>query len=286
MTLDNPSVPRLTPWVTRLIAITAVAQLLLETIFTSPGIVLTLSMDPAGFLGHPWGALTYLLVHGGLLHLGANMFWLYLFGTAVETRMGSRTFLWYYLYCGVGAALFALLINTFLPVGRMIGASGAVFGVTLAFAMFWPDQELVLFPIMIPIKARTLMIGAAVVELVLSQVPVFARDGVAHEAHLGGMLAGWLFFRVQRVWVGRTTPLPRRQVEQAVVLQQTAQGHEADPRPTSLSRSFTGRPGHDPVAAEVDRVLDKISSTGIDSLTPEERRFLDEVSKRKQRDLN
>jgi membrane associated rhomboid family serine protease len=281
MSYSSPTFPRLTPWVARLIAITAVAQLLLETVFTSAGFRYALAMDPGGFTAQPWGAVTYLFVHGGIIHLLTNMLGLYLFGTAVENRMGSRTFLLYYLYCGVGAALFSLLLGLVTHQAPIIGASGAVLGVAVAFAMYWPDAEILFIPIPFPIRARTLVIGLAVINLILARL---GPDGVARDAHVGGMLAGWLFFKLQAISRGRPAPLPRQQPERVLMAQQTAVSREQDPRLSPPVRSISPRPGSDPVTVELDRVLDKISAKGIESLTPEERRFLDEVSKRKQRD--
>jgi membrane associated rhomboid family serine protease len=283
MSFSSPTFPRLTPSVARLIAVTAIAQLLLETVFTSPEVRSVLAMNPASFAGRPWGALSYLFVHSSILHLATNMLGLYLFGTAVEARMGSRSFLFYYIYCGIGAAVFSLLLNFVLPQSPIIGASGAVLGVAVAFAMFWPDVEIMVFPIPVPIRARTLVIGLAVVDLVFAR---WVQDGVAHEAHLGGMLAGWMFFRIQALSSRRPAPTPRQQPERVVMVQQTAATRDSDPHAPAPSRPLSSRPGSDPVAAEVDRVLDKISANGIESLTQEERRFLDEVSKRKQRDIN
>ncbi len=282
MSFSSPSFPRVTPWVGRLIAITAVVQLLLETVFTSSSVRYALLMDPAAMGSRPWGVVTYLFVHAGILHLATNMLGLYLFGTAVENRMGSRSFLLYYLYCGVGAALFSVLLSLAIPQAPIIGASGAVLGVAVAFAMFWPDVEIMVFPIPVPIRARTLVIGLAILDLVFAR---WVNDGIAHEAHLGGMLAGWLFFRLQGLASRRPSPSPRPQPERVVMVQQTAT-RDSDPRVTTPIRQLTPRPGNDPVAAEVDRVLDKISAEGIESLTPDERRFLDEVSKRKQREIN
>ncbi len=283
MSFSSPTFPRLTPSVARLIAVTAVVQLLLETVFTSPEIRSVLAMNPAGFAGRPWGALSYLFVHSSILHLATNMLGLYLFGTAVESRMGSRSFLFYYIYCGIGAAVFSLLLNFVLPQSPIIGASGAVLGIAVAFAMFWPDAEIMVFPIPVPIRARTLVIGLAVLDLVFAR---WVQDGVAHEAHLGGMLAGWMFFKIQALSQRRPAPAPRQQPERVVMVQQTAVTRDSDPHSAAPSRPLSTRPGSDPVAAEVDRVLDKISAKGIESLTQEERRFLDEVSKRKQREIN
>jgi membrane associated rhomboid family serine protease len=283
MSYSSPTFPRLTPSVARLIAVTAVAQLLFETIFTSPEIRYALAMDPAGFAARPWGAGTYLFVHSGILHLASNMLGLYMFGTAVEERMGSRPFLFYYIYCGVGAALFAVLLNAVIPQTPIVGASGAVLGIAVAFAMYWPDAEIRVFLIPMPIRARTLVIGLAVLDLVFAR---WVHDGIAHEAHLGGMLAGWLFFKVQAFSQRRPAPTPRQLPERVVMVQQTAATRESDPHAPAPSRPLAPRPGSDPVATEVDRVLDKISANGIESLTQEERRFLDEVSKRKQREIN
>lgn len=282
MSFSNPTFPRLTPWVGRLIAATAVVQLLLETVFTSQEIRSLLIMHPVGFTAQPWGAFSYLFVHSGPLHLATNMLALYLFGTAVENRMGSRAFLIYYLFCGIGAALFSVLLSFITPLSPIAGASGAVLGVAVAFAIYWPDAEIMVFPIPVPIRARTLVIALALLDLIFAQL---FNDGVAHEAHLGGMLAGWLYFKAQNLAHRHPTPAFRQQPERVVMVQQTAT-REDGPRAAAPSRPAPSRPGADPVTAELDRVLDKISANGIASLTVEERRFLDEVSKRKQRELN
>jgi membrane associated rhomboid family serine protease len=279
MALSNPSLPRPTPVVARLIAACVVVQLLLATLFTSDAVVASLRLDPARGLRAPWTLFTYMFVHAGLLHLAANMLVLYLFGTAVEARMGSRQFFVFYLYCGAGAALFALGLSQLTPLVPFIGASGAVMGVALAFAAYWPDADVMVFPIPIPIKARTLIIVLALIDLVLARV---TADGIAHEAHLGGLLFGWLYFRLAALRQRRPGPQPR-QVERVVMVQTASR--DAESRGAAPIRQVP-RPGSDPVAAEMDRVLDKISAKGIASLTPEERRFLDEVSKRKQREVN
>ena len=240
MALGNPSLPRPTPVVARLIAACVVVQLLLATLFTSPAVVAALRLDPSRGLLAPWTLFTYMFVHAGLLHLAANMLVLYLFGTAVEARMGSRQFLIFYLYCGVGAALFALTLNLLTPLVPFIGASGAVMGVALAFAAYWPDADVMVFPIPIPIKARTLIIVLALIDLVLARVTV---DGIAHEAHLGGLLFGWLYFRLAAFRQRRPGPQPR-QVERVVMVQTASR--DADSRGAAPIRQIP-RPGSDPV---------------------------------------
>jgi membrane associated rhomboid family serine protease len=268
---------RFTPWVVRLIAANMVVLLLMRTIFISPELTSALAFSPANALTAPWTFFTYMFVHAGLLHLLGNMFMLFVFGTPVESRMGSRAFILYYLLCGVGAAVFSLALSNITNVGPMVGASGAVLGVALAFAMFWPDAELIVFPLPIPLRARTLvalLIGADVLFAFLTP-----GDGIAHVAHVGGALSGYLYFRMQGL--SRRSPQPPPRAVERVVMVQSGSAEPERRTPVTPARPRR-RVDADPVAAEVDRVLDKISEKGIASLTPAERRFLDEVSKQKK----
>jgi membrane associated rhomboid family serine protease len=270
---------RITPWVLRLIIANAVVLLLMRTVLTSPDLAAALAFDPASAWRHWWTFLSYMFVHAGLLHLLGNMLMLFVFGTAVESRMGSRNFLLYYLFCGVGAAIFALGLSSFMAVSPFIGASGAVLGVALAFAMYWPDAELVVFPIPVLIRARTLvtiLIGLDVFFSFLAQ-----SDGIAHLAHVGGAAFGYLFFRLQGIT--RRAPHPPPRAVERVVMVQSGPAEPERRAPVTPVRQRR-RADADPVAAEVDRVLDKISEKGIGSLTPAERRFLDEVSKQKKQE--
>jgi membrane associated rhomboid family serine protease len=270
---------RITPWVGRLIIANAAVLLLLMTLFTSRELFAALQFSPRTALTRPWAFVSYMFVHAGLLHLLANMLMLYVFGTAVESRMGSRNFILFYLYCGVGAAVFSLLLASIMPVGPFVGASGAVLGVAVAFAWFWPEAELIVFPIPFPIKARTLVIGLVVFDVVASRL--WPNDGIAHLAHLGGAIFGYLFFRMQML-SRRSPPQPSRTVERVVMVQSGSA--ESEHRTPVTPLRPRRRIDSDPVAAEVDRVLDKISEKGLSSLTPAERRFLDEVAKQKKQD--
>ncbi len=271
--------PRITPWVGRLIIANAVVMLLLLTLFTSPELAGALKFDPADALRRPWTFLTYMFVHGGLMHLVGNMLLLFFMGSAVETRMGSRAFILYYLYCGVGAAALALGLAGLMPLHPFIGASGAVLGVALAYAMFWPDAELILFPLPIPMRARTFVAVLAAIDVFGALY--FTNSEVAHLAHVGGMLFGYVFFRLQAV-SRRGGATPVRSVERVVMVQSGA-AEPARPTPVTPARARR-RVEADAVAAEVDRVLDKISAEGLESLTPAERHFLDEVSKKKKQE--
>ena len=268
---------RITPWVLRLIIANAVVLLLMRTIFISPALASALSFSPADALREPWTFFTYMFVHGGLLHLLGNMLMLYVFGTAVENRLGSRNFIFYYLLCGVGAAVFSLGLSGIMQVSPFVGASGAVLGVALAFAIYWPDAELIVFPIPMPIKAKTLVTLLVGLDVLLYFIA--PNDGVAHLAHVGGVAFGYLYFRMQNF--SRRSPHPPPRPVERVVMVQSGSAEPERRTPITPARPRR-RVDADPVAAEVDRVLDKISEKGIASLTPAERRFLDEVSKQKK----
>ncbi len=271
------SYPRLTPWVGRLILANAVVLLLLETVFTAPGIRGALAFDPAHVASQPWGVVTYLFVHGGLLHLLGNSLALYVFGCPVEERLGSRRFLLYYLYAGVGAAVFCWALSRVMTVGPIIGASGAILGVAVAFALLWPDARLFVFPIPVPIRARTLVIAYVGLDVTLALMA--PGDGIAHVAHVGCAIFGYLFFRMQRL-AQPAAPEPRL-LEHAVRMPPVS--HDVSgrrPSPPAVRAGARAEP--DASSAELNRLLDKISATGMGSLTPTERHFLDEMSRRRQ----
>lgn len=269
--------PRPTPWVWRLIIANAVVLLLLTALLRGLEPSLRFVPDLPYALSHPWTFVSYMFVHAGLMHLAFNMLVLYSLGTRVEERMGSRPFILFYLYCGLGGALFSLGLAALQP-GPMVGASAAVFGVAVAYAMFWPDAELMVFPLPWPIRARTLILALLALDLVLGLLN--RGDGVAHMAHLGGAVFGFLFFRLQRL--AGPPRMPRaRVVERTVMVQSGSIEAERSNTPVPRPRRRI-EPERDEIAIETDRLLDKISGEGIASLTPAERKFLDEVSKKKR----
>jgi membrane associated rhomboid family serine protease len=177
-----------------------------------------------------WQLITYMFLHGGFTHLFFNMFALFMFGSLIEWTLGSRRYLFYYISCGLGAAIvqlivFALMLTKYsemyspdeyqyiiehgwnlLKNGQIfvdpsaaklallvnsptIGASGAIYGILLAFGMLYPNREMYIMFIPIPIKAKWMVIGYVLIELSLGIGAV--NDGVAHFAHLGGMLFGF-----------------------------------------------------------------------------------------------
>lgn len=270
--------PRMTPWVGRLVVANAVVLLLLMTLF--PALTPHLQFEPQRAFRAPWTFVTYMFVHAGLFHLAFNMLMLFFLGPPVEHRMSSQRFIRYYVFCGLGGALLSLGLASVTPIAPFIGASAAVLGVAVAFALYWPDAELMVFPIPIPIKARTLITALVLIDL------FFAATGsggaVAHWAHLGGALFGYLAFRFEGVIRERPAPAPKP-VERVLVMKPEHQSADHPASPTGPERP---RPGKDPITLEMNRLLDKISAQGMTSLTPEERRFLDDIAKQKKDELH
>lgn len=149
----------------------------------------------------PWQVVSYGFLHGGLMHLGLNMYALWMFGRQLEYLWGPRRFATYYFACLVGAALTQLVVSEYLLMqgGQaypVIGASGGVFGLLLAFGLLFPHARLMLLFPPIPIEARWFVIGYGAIELYFGVTG--SAEGVAHFAHLGGMLTGWLMLRGRR----------------------------------------------------------------------------------------
>ena len=278
---QSASKTKLTPWVGRLMLGQAAIFVLLKSVLTAPVFTDALRFMPDHALERPWTFLSYTFVHQGILALGANLLLLFVFGPPVERRFGSRDFLFYYLYCGLGASAFALGLTSIMTVPAMVGATGATLGVILAFAFSGSDTKTKLLPFQAKLSARTLIILLAGSNLVLA---LWVAGGIAHLGYLGGLAAGYLFFRIQGLAVRRQRKEPksvtRRPVMAPMPVRQASTSTEVRP---ALARP---EPREEYPAEEVDRVLDKISAFGIQSLTADERRFLDEASKRKRKDTH
>ena len=139
----------------------------------------------------PWQVITYMFLHGGFLHIFFNLFVLWMFGSQIEGLWGTKRFVIYYFLTGIGAGLLQLLLTqTGAPI---VGASGAVFGILLAFGMMFPNREIMLIFLPIPIKAKyfVVMIGAFELFAGISGL----QTGIAHFAHLGGLLIGYILIR-------------------------------------------------------------------------------------------
>jgi len=173
----------------------------------------------------PWQIITYMFIHGGWAHIMFNMFALFSFGPILEYAIGPKKFFNLYFICGIGAIAFQMLvqaievhsligsftlardlqINDPVVIAKLqaiygapvVGASGAIFGVLVAFGMLYPDLELMLLFVPVPIKAKYIIPIYIVIEIVLG-VGQFGGDNVAHFAHLGGALLGFIMIKVWR----------------------------------------------------------------------------------------
>ncbi len=145
----------------------------------------------------PYQVITYMFLHGDLSHLFFNMFALWMFGRTLEYELGSKRFLTYYMVCGVGAAILQLVIGMFFPYSLTVGASGAVFGLLLAFGVMHPNSVIMLLIPPIPIKAKWFVVLYGALELYLG-MRNNPMDNVAHFAHLGGMLWGFMLLTYWR----------------------------------------------------------------------------------------
>ena len=249
----------MTPWVQRLIAANIVMFVLQQL---SKGLVTyVLQFVPELILRQPWTLVTYMFLHGGFGHLFFNMLALYFFGPAVEGRFGSREFIKYYLICGIGGAALSFVFAS----NPIIGASAAVYGVMLAFAMNWPDTPIYIWAIF-PVPAKVLVMVMAAISLYSGLTN--SGGNVAHFAHLGGFAAGWLYLKLDRRGGGLFTRAKRAMAKNRL---DVVQGGGASP----------SRPPEQ-MLDDLDRILDKISKQGMNSLTFEERRLLDEASRRRQ----
>jgi membrane associated rhomboid family serine protease len=266
MLVKLPSAPRrryasgMTPWVTRLLIANIGVYFLQQA---NPGLTFQFAFTPRLFLEQPWTAVTYMFLHGGFTHLLFNMLGLWVFGPPLETRLGGRRFLSLYFISGLsGAAL-----STVTPV-PIIGASGAIYGIMLGYARFWPRQQLLIYGV-VPVEARWLVLLFTIVSLVGGVIPSLG-GGIAHFAHLGGFVGAWLYleylarFTGSAAWRKKVAPPPARGTV------------------TDLDRWKTIRADalHPVNREEYDRVMAKIEQAGLPSLTPGEREFLDRFSAR------
>jgi len=265
----------MTPMVKRLLI--ANAAVFVVTLLWSPALEL-LALHPRRLLTQPWGVVTYMFVHAGFWHLAVNMLVLFFFGTPLEGRWGSREFLRFYLVAGLGGAVLSVL---FMP-ASVVGASGAAYGVMLAFAMNWPNAPIHIYGIF-PVKAKWLV--GFLFLLSLFEGIAGSGGGIAHFAHLGGIVAGFLYLKMDwrpAALVGRRPGTP--------VAKPTPRGRKGKVSVSAMKEPATrerrakvgGEDDERRMLDEVDRVLDKISEQGIASLTSAERELLDEVSRRRR----
>ena len=298
---DSDESPRMTRAVQALIAITVAIYFLQVAALGDRDVWNWLAFERSDLTHSLWTVVTYAFVHFGFWHILFNMYNLWIFGPRVEQLWSPGRFVAFYLWCALGGVMGHLMFG---GGGMLMGASASVMGVMLAYAMHWPDDELLLFGVL-PMKVKWL-VAILVVANVIQGVGSFTMSGasgssVAYTAHLGGLAFAWFYLRTpsaqsldrlrQRISpvadtpdeppraIPRSAPRPRERTNdrgsasdeavaksKAVVVKRHA--------PQALPRSV-----NDPRAEALNLVLDKISATGIESLTSDERRLLDDVSR-------
>ncbi len=229
----------------------------------------------------PWQLVTYMFLHGGFWHLFFNMLALWMFGMELENTWGSRKFLIFYVVCGLGAGISNLLVAPLVgQLAPTIGASGAVFGVLVAFGMLFPDRPIYLY-FLLPIKAKFFI--AIYIGIELFYGATGTGEGVAHFAHLGGALVGFVYLLADRNIIPvRSWWAALRPVHKEPYLYTSKPGR-SEPREARFVEvgGSKNRPSIGEINQEViDAILDKISKGGYQSLTEEEKKILFEASKK------
>ncbi|UCC45246.1 MAG: rhomboid family intramembrane serine protease [Candidatus Zixiibacteriota bacterium] len=205
------------------------------------------------FPNYIYQIFTYMFLHGGLFHIAFNMFILWMFGTEIEYAWGTRSFAWFYLMAGVAGGVLSLIAHSVLPSGLIIGASGAIYGVMIAYWLMFPNRLLYLY-FLIPVKVKWAVPGFMLIGF------LFGGSGIAHMAHLGGALYGLLYLKLDWRWLtlGKKIRNLRYKQQSAKLEKRRRQAEDTMKR--------------------VDAILDKINEVGIENISDSDRKFLEEAS--------
>ena len=251
----------MTPWVLRLLIANIVVFVIAQ-----PGTMLyqLLMFVPAWVLQRPWTPVTYMFLHAGLWHILFNMLGLYFFGPRLEARIGSRDFIILYVLAGLTGAAFSFFFQFEAPI---VGASGAVFGVLLGFAHFWPHERIYIWGIL-PVPARMMVIGFAM----LSIYSGIAGGGsnIAHFAHLGGFVGAWIYLKVRDRRAGSFRRKATPESEASALDRISGKAARDEKRWAEIDVEKL----HEINRHEVERIRAKIADRGSGSLTPDERAFM------------
>lgn len=246
----------MTPWIKRLIV--ANAAVFLVT-WQRPDIGNYFAFSAHSALSAPWTIITYMFIHANFGHIFWNMFALLMFGPRVETRLGGPRFIGLYLVGGVSGALLSIALSSY----GIVGASAAIYGVSLAYAMYWPWERFALFFI-VPMPAFVLVILFGVISLFGGFG--YLEPGVAHWAHLGGYAGAYIYLTLLKHQTGSqkfrakatpVAPLPK------------------SPETVARWRSIDPAGLHPVNREELTRIMAKLDQGGPSSLSPDERSFLE-----------
>ncbi len=251
----------MTPWVLRLIVANVIAYLAELAV---PGLQQSLWFVPAAIVIRPWTLITYMFLHASWIHILFNMLALFWFGPRVEERLGGRSFLTLYFVSGIAGGLLSLAIpaTRFVPI---VGASGAIMGVMVAYARYWPRARFYLYGA-VPVEAWLLILVYVVLDL--GGAVGIGGAGIAHFAHLGGAAAGYLYL-TGHAWLS-----PARQWRRQVTAPPSPRVF-GDGEQLRRWREIRLDDLHPVNRDEIVRLLKKVDQTGARSLTPEERATLD-----------
>jgi len=250
-----------------------------------------------------WQFVTYMFLHGSFWHLFFNMFVLMVFGREIEEYWGTRIFTRYYLICGIGAGFFIFLIDSLRagsghPIGYTLGASGAIFGLMLAYALFYPNRELIIFPIPFPIKTKYMILGYAAYSLIPLIFPNAYAQGISHAGHLGGLISGVIYFRLKKKdynyrsgnntlddFFDKCRQILGLRSRAGFVKEQKKTGFTSDlfsgikfKKNNTLNLNIDELTDSK-IEDTIDILLEKISQKGLKSLSMEEQLFLDKAAR-------
>ncbi len=244
------------------------------------------ALNPIGSIAYtfyPWQLVTYLFMHADFWHIFLNMFALWMFGMELENIWGSQKFMAYYFMCGIGAGLANLLIAPLFTSINLptIGASGAIYGVLIAFAMLFPDRPIYLY-FLFPIKAKYFVAIYVVIEI----ISVGGNSNVAHVAHLGGGLVGFIYLLLTKNNINslfRFNKQPKVAPKKPANIYKNRFYEKYNNAGDDISDAdyYVDKKENEEISQErVDEILDKISNDGYQNLSEEEKRILFEASKK------
>jgi membrane associated rhomboid family serine protease len=224
-----------------------------------------------------WQLFTYMFMHGGFMHILFNMFALWMFGMELENTWGSKKFLTYYLACGLGAGVSNLLFGPlFGAAGPTIGASGAIYGVLIAFGMMFPTRPIFIY-FLLPIQAKYFVTFYILLEMYAGITGTM--DGIAHFAHLGGAAVGLVYMLIDQ----RRLPLERfwSRTREQFAPRERVNEYSYQKKNVSDADYYDVRGEEEQVSQQqIDEILDKISQHGYQSLSEKEKKILFEASKK------
>lgn len=258
----------MTPWTRRLLI--ANVALFPITQWLAPRLAMEMAFVPALLLERPWTAVTYMFVHAGVWHVAFNMIALFFFGPRLEMRLGGKKFVGLYAVAGLSGALMSwafMFVGLSDPGVPIVGASGAVFGVLLGFARYWPRDRIFIWGVL-PVEARWLV--AAMAGMALFGGFTGAQGGVAHFAHLGGFAGGWIYLWARDRRRGRRGPV-RRMLEERV--------DRSKPDRARVRRWMELDPEglHEVNREHLERLQRKLDDEGPGALSRRDREFLERL---------